>query len=111
MPPVRAADGTAARIARSCALPQPARLTPLSAHFRRQLDRPAGNHEGPPPEMMNRPRIFPRAVDPRFQHFENEETVFGRQFGVDDLAFERRIAFVDRRRLDARGSRRSTNAM
>src|SRR5450830_1932979 len=88
------------------ALPLSARLTPLSAHFRRQLDRPAGNHGGPPPEMMNRPRMFPRAVDPRLQHFENEETVFGHQLRVDHLAFERGIAFVDQWRIDARGGRR-----
>ena len=53
-------------------------------HLGGQLDRSAGNHEGPFAEMMDRPRTFFRGVDPRFEHFQNEEAILLRPPRIDD---------------------------
>ena len=78
----------------------------MLSHFGGQLNCPAGNHEGAPSEMMNGPRAFHRRVDPRLDYFKDEEAIPGDHPGIDNLAFEIRIALVNQRRLDSPGGHR-----
>jgi hypothetical protein len=54
--------------------------------------------------MMDSPRVFPCQVDPRLEHFQNEEVVSGYHPLIHHFAFKIRIALVDQRRFNARGS-------
>src|ERR1017187_10225858 len=73
------------------------------SYFGRQIDRPASNHEHTFPLVMNRPRMFPRWVDPRFDDLKDKEVVFGDQLPINDLAFQIGMALGDEWGLDARG--------
>src|ERR1017187_10024360 len=73
------------------------------SYFGRQIDRPASNHEHAFPLVMNRPRMFPRWVDPRFDDLKDKEVVFGDQLPINDLAFQIGMALGDEWGLDARG--------
>jgi hypothetical protein len=42
----------------------------------RQMNRPARHHEHAFPLVMNRPRMFPRWINPRFDDLQHEEVVF-----------------------------------
>ena len=67
------------------------------------MDRPASHHEHAFPLVMNRPRMFPRWVNPGFDDLKDKEVVFGGQLPINDLAFQTGMAFGDERGLDARG--------
>jgi len=68
------------------------------------MDRLTGDHERAFPQMMNRPRIFLLWVNPGFNNLKDKEIVFGIHRLIDDPAFKIGVAFVDQRRIDARGS-------
>ncbi len=56
--------------------------------------------------MMNRLRMFLLRVNPRLEYLKDKEIVFGDHLSINDPAFKIGIAFVDERRLDARGGYR-----
>jgi len=66
------------------------------------MDRLTGNHERAFPHMMNRLRVFLSWVNPGFNNLKDKEIVFGDHRLIDDPAFKIGIAFVDKRRIDAR---------
>jgi hypothetical protein len=43
------------------------------------MNRPARHHEHAFLLVMNRPRMFPRWINPRFDDFKDKEVVFGDQ--------------------------------
>src|SRR5512139_2520789 len=51
-----------------------------------QLDRLARHHEIASPEVMDRPRVLHRGIDPCLEHFEDEEVVFRHHPCVGDSA-------------------------
>ena len=73
---------------------------------RRQLDRLAIDREDATAAMMDRFRLLLRRVDPRLDHFEDEEVVLRRQLRVDHLAFQIGVTLVDQRDIDQFAGRR-----
>lgn len=57
------------------------------------MERPARHPEFAFPLVMNRPRMFPRRVNPRLDDLQNEEVVLGDEFRIPDLAFQAGITF------------------
>src|ERR1035437_66563 len=49
---------------------------------------------------MNRPRPFSPWINPRFDHLQDEEVVFGHQPSIHHLAFQAGITLGDKRRFD-----------
>lgn len=70
------------------------------------MDCLTGNHERAFPQMMNRLRMFPPWVNPGFNNLKDKEIVFGNHRLIDDPTFKIGIAFVDKRRIDARSGHR-----
>lgn len=67
------------------------------------MDRLSGNHERAFAKMMNRLRMLLQWINPGFDNFKDKEIVFGHHLLINNPAFKIGIAFVDKRRLNARG--------
>jgi hypothetical protein len=70
------------------------------------MNRPASKHEHALALVMNRPRMFPRWINPGLDDLQHEEVIFGGQLSINDLAFQAGITLGDERGIDARGGHR-----
>ncbi len=67
------------------------------------MDRLSGNHERAFAKMMNRLRILLPWINPGFDNLKDKEVVFGDHLLINNPAFKISLAFVDKRRPNARG--------